>query len=98
MLLAIISSVFCMAMGAFMYTPRMRSYKTYRPTAFLFLFEGIWTLLDYIFRQIFPDNVFMQAIHCIGLTVLVIYFFICAFILGRKNEKSSPMKKSLKKK
>lgn len=98
MLLAIISSVFCIAMGAFMYTPRMRSYKTYRPTAFLFLFEGIWILLDYIFRQIFPDNVFMQAIHYIGLIILVIYFFICAFFVGRKNEKNPTSKKTAQKK
>ena len=98
MLLAIIGGIFCMTMGALMYTPKMRTNKLHRPVAFLFIFEGIWILADYIFRQIFPDNVFMQAIHCIGLTVLVIYFFICAFILGRKNEKSSPMKKSLKKK
>ena len=66
MLLAIIGGIFCMTMGALMYTPKMRTNKLHRPVAFLFIFEGIWILADYIFRQIFPDNVFMQAVHCIA--------------------------------
>ncbi len=98
MILALITGVVCIAAGTLMYTQKMRSFQFYRPTAFLFLFEGIWVLLDYIFRQIFPDNVFMQAIHCIGLTALGIYFMICGFFTGNKSEKKSTRRSLLKKK
>ena len=87
MLLAIIGGLVCIAMGALMYAPKMRTYKLYRPTSFLFIFEGVWILLDYIFRQIFPDNVFMQAIHCIGLTAISVYFLICAFFSSNNTDK-----------
>ncbi len=97
MLLAIIGGLVCIAMGALMYAPKMRNYKLYRPTSFLFIFEGIWILLDYIFRQIFPDNVFMQAIHCIGLTALAVYFLVCAFFSNKNPEHKNHEPKILKK-
>ena len=97
MLLAIIGGLVCIAMGALMYLPKMRNYKLYRPTSFLFIFEGVWILLDYIFRQIFPDNVFMQAIHCIGLTALAIYFFVCAFLSAGIPERKNIKKRSFRK-
>ena len=97
MLLAIIGGIFCMTMGALMYTPKMRTNKLHRPVAFLFIFEGIWILADYIFRQIFPDNVFMQAIHCIGLTALAIYFFVCAFLSAVIPERKNIKKRSFRK-
>ncbi|MDD6489198.1 MAG: hypothetical protein PUG48_05225 [Clostridia bacterium] len=93
MLLAIISAVVCLAIATMMYTPRMRSFRFYRPVAFLFLFEGIWVLADYIFRQISPDNVFMQIIHYVGLIVLGMYFLIKLFFSDRKKEKSIKEKK-----
>ena len=98
MLLAIIGGLVCIAMGALMYAPKMRNYKLYRPTSFLFIFEGIWILLDYIFRQIFPDNVFMQAVHCIGLTAIAIYFFISAFFSAKLPERKIIKKRSFSKK
>lgn len=98
MLLAIIGGIFCMTMGALMYTPKMRTNKLHRPVAFLFIFEGIWILADYIFRQIFPDNVFMQAVHCIGLTAVAIYFFVCAFFSVKMPERKIIKKRSFEKK
>ncbi len=92
MILAIIAGIVCLAVGTVMYTPRMRSFAFYRQTAFLFLFEGIWLLLDYIFRQALPDNVFMQAIHYIGLIVLGIYFVAGGMMSGKKLPKK-PLKK-----
>lgn len=92
MLLAIISAVVCFAIATIMYTPRMRSFQFYRPIAFLFLFEGIWVLLDYIFRQIMPDNVFMQMIHYVGLIALGAYFAIKLFISsGKKSKKKKDL-------
>lgn len=87
MLLAIISAVVCLAIATMMYTPRMRSFRFYRPVAFLFLFEGVWVLTDYIFKQTVPDNVFMQIVHYVGLIVLGLYFLIQLFVSGKKKEK-----------
>lgn len=87
MLLAIISAVVCLAIATMMYTPRMRSFRFYRPVALLFLFEGVWVLTDYIFKQAVPDNVFMQIIHYVGLIVLGLYFLIKLFVSDKKKEK-----------
>lgn len=87
MLLAIISAAVCLAIATMMYTPRMRNFRFYRPVALLFLFEGVWVLTDYIFKQAVPDNVFMQIIHYVGLIVLGLYFFIKLFFSDKKKEK-----------
>lgn len=92
MLLAIISAVVCLAIATMMYTPHMRSFRFYRPVAFFFLFEGVWVLADYIFRQTVPDNVFMQIIHYVGLIILGAYFLFKIFFSGKKKEKSSKEK------
>ncbi len=85
MLLAIISAVVCIIAATIMYTPRLRGFQHYRPVALAFIFEGIWIMLDYIFRQIMPDNVFMEMIHYIGLIVLGIYFVVSVFFLSGKK-------------
>lgn len=92
MLLAIISAVFCLAVATMMYTPKMRVFKFYRPVAFLFLFEGIWLLLDYIFNQVAPDNIFMMIIHYIGLIVIGIYFLAGILIEAREKAKNKKIK------
>ncbi len=93
MLLAIIAAVVCFIAATIMYTPKIRSFEYYRQIAFLFLFEGIWILLDYIFKQISPDNVFMQIIHYIGLIVLVLYFALKVFLSKSKKSKKTKDKK-----
>lgn len=92
MLLAIISAAVCLAIATMMYTPKMRNFQFYRPVAFLFLFEGIWVLLDYIFRQIVPDNIFMQTIHYVGLIVLGAYFVLKLFMSSDKKLKKKKNK------
>ncbi len=84
MILAIIAAVVCLVCATMMYTPKMRMFSFYKPFALLFLFEGIWLILDYIFRQIFPDNVFMQVINYIGLILIGIYFII-DYLLTKKK-------------
>lgn len=85
MLLAIISAAICLAAATMMYTPRMRGFQFYRPVGLIFLFEGVWVLADYIFRQIVPDNVFMMIIHYIGLAVLMLYL-ILKILFGSKEK------------
>ena len=85
MLLAIIAAVFCLVIATMMYTPKMRTFKFYRQVALLFLFEGVWLLMDYIFNQISPDNMFMMIIHYIGLIIIGVYFLLS--ILMESKEK-----------
>lgn len=85
MLLAVISAAVCLAVATMMYTPKMRTFRFYRPVALIFLFEGVWLLVDYIVRQISPDSTFTMVIHYIGLILLGAYF-ILKIIFG-PNEK-----------
>lgn len=87
MLLAIISAVACLAATTIMYSPKMRSFHYYRPIALFFLFEGIWIVTDYAFAQIMPENVFMQIIHYVGITAIVIYF-VLSILFGSEKKKS----------
>lgn len=87
MLLAIIAAAACLAATTIMYSPKMRSFRYYRPVAFLFLFEGIWILADYAFAQLFPGNVFMQIIHYIGILAIIVYFVICILLSSGKKIK-----------
>lgn len=86
MILAILAAIACLAVTAIMYSPRMRTFSCYRPVALFFLFEGIWILTDYAFRQLIPDNVFMDIIHYVGIIAAVIYFVVTIFIgVGKKK-------------
>lgn len=87
MVLAILAAAACLAVTTIMYSPRMRTFHYYRPVALFFLFEGIWIVMDYAFRQLIPDNVFMDLIHYIGILAVVIYFIIC-IVLGAGKKKA----------
>ena len=88
MFLAIIAAVFCLAAATLMYTPKMRTFRFYRPVALLLLFEGIWILFDYIFRQISPDSSFTMIIHYVGLIALGAYFMIRILLESKEKSKS----------
>ena len=88
MLLAIIAAVACLAVATLMYAPKMRSFRFYRPVALVFLFEGVWIMLDYIVRQIAPDSVFTMIVHYIGLIVFGIYFALRILFESNDNIKN----------
>ena len=94
MIFMMISAVICLACAAVMYTPRLRSFQFYRQIGLILLFEGIWQIGDFIFRQIFPDNVFMQMIHYIGFSLLGIYFIISVIVTKKQG---ASRKKQIKK-
>ncbi len=85
MLLAILAAAACLAATTIMYSPKMRSFRYYRPVAFLFLFEGIWIIADYVFAQLMPGNVFMQMIHYIGIIAIIIYLVISIIFNSNKR-------------
>ncbi len=96
MLLAVISAAVCLAVATMMYTPKMRTFRFYRPVAFIFLFEGIWLLADYIVRQISPDSTFMMVIHYVGLIVLGAFFILRILFESNENIKEKMIKKKKK--
>lgn len=87
MLLAIIAAAACLAATTIMYSPKMRSFRYYRPVAFLFLFEGLWIIADYAFAQLIPGNTFMQLIHYIGIVAVILYLVICILLNSGKRFK-----------
>ncbi len=95
MLLAILAAAACLVAATLMYTPKMRTFRFYRPVALIFLFEGVWLMLDYIVRQASPDSTFTMIIHYVGLIVFGIYFSLR--ILFESNDKiQSKLKKKKK--
>ncbi|HCA54323.1 MAG: hypothetical protein II735_04405 [Clostridia bacterium] len=95
MLLAIIAAVACLAVATLMYTPKMRTFRFYRPVALIFLFEGIWLLIDYIVQQIAPDSTVTMILHYVGLIIYGIYFILR--ILFESNDKIKDKIKAKKK-
>ena len=95
MLLAIIAAVACLAVATLMYTPKMRTFRFYRPVALIFLFEGIWLLIDYIVQQIAPDSTVTMILHYVGLIIYGIYFILR--ILFESNDKIKDKSKAKKK-
>ena len=95
MLLAIIAAVACLAVATLMYTPKMRAFRFYRPVALIFLFEGIWLLIDYIVQQIAPDSTVTMILHYVGLIIFGIYFILR--ILFESNDKIKDKIKAKKK-
>lgn len=93
LILVIISAAACLAATTIMYTPRMRSFRYYRPIAMFFLFEALWVIADYVFAQLSPGNVVLPIIHHIGIIALVL-FFILNIIFGpdKKTNNSSSNK------
>ena len=89
MLLAIIAAAACLAATTIMYSPKMRSFRYYRPVALFFLFEGIWILADYAFEQLFPGNVFMLIIHYVGIIAVILYLILSILFSSKKTKKSS---------
>ncbi|MBQ8133092.1 MAG: hypothetical protein IJ192_01570 [Clostridia bacterium] len=87
MLIAIITAAFCLVATTIMYSPRLRSFRYYRPVALFFLFEGIWIIVDYAVSQLVPGNTVMQLVHYIGIIVLVLYFVI-SILLNSGNKKT----------
>lgn len=85
MFFAIVSAAVCLAVATMMYTPKIREFRFYRPMAFIFLFEGIWIIVDYIMKQLIPDNTFMMLIHYLGLIILCIYFALSVFFTSKKK-------------
>ncbi len=85
MLLAIIAAAACLAATTIMYSPKLRSFRYYRPIALLFLFEGVWILADYAFAQLFPANVFMQVIHYVGILAVIIYLVLSILLHSRNR-------------
>ena len=95
MLLAIIAAVACLAVATLMYTPKMRTFRFYRPVALIFLFEGIWLQIDYIVQQIAPDSTVTMILHYVGLIIYGIYFILR--ILFESNDKIKDKIKAKKK-
>ncbi len=86
MWLTIISSVIFFALAVIMFTPQMRFFFLYRSFSFYFLFEGIFSIINFAVSEIWPESNFMHTVYLIGCIILGSYILICCYKhLGKKG-------------
>lgn len=93
MWLAIVAAVVCFAVAGMMFTAKLRTFKYYREVAIFFLFLGTWTMLDFIAKQIWPNNTFMSYVLYIGIIVCGGLLFFRLLFTSRKKIVDMPGKK-----
>lgn len=72
---AMISSIICFSLAIILSSPELRCNKSYQALSFYFLFKGTWTLFNFIFNKMWPENHFMDIVEYIGTSVFGGYLF-----------------------
>ena len=85
MYISIILSILFLAITTIFFTAELRKFPMYRSLSFFFLFEGFYTLIDFIVTEIWPNFRGMGVIHNIGCLILGIYVAITLYRY-KKNE------------
>lgn len=73
MWIAVILSILFLAITTIFFTEELRNFPMYRSLSFFFLFEGFYTLADFIITEVWPKFNGMSAIHNFGCLILGIY-------------------------
>ncbi len=73
MWLAVILSILFLAITTIFFTEELRNFPMYRSLSFFFLFEGFYTLADFIITEIWPKFKEMSTIHNVGCLILGLY-------------------------
>lgn len=63
MLFAIISSISCFIAAFMLFNQTLNNSFLSKLISFFFLFEGTWTLFNFIFHKIYPENQFMITVN-----------------------------------
>ncbi len=96
MWIALIASFICLLIAVLLFTPLFKKLPLYTPIALFFLFEGVWTLVNYLVLQLSPNDSAMQYIHYAGIIVFGGYLILCLFYsrpkANSKNETKTEKK------
>lgn len=79
MWISIILSIMFLAITTIFFTEELRDFPMYRSLAFFFLFEGFYTLIDFIVTEIWPQFKGMSMLHNLGCLILAIYVIMTLY-------------------
>ncbi len=85
MWVAIALSILFLAITTIFFTAELRGFPMYRSLAFFFLFEGFYTLIDFIVTEIWPNFKGMSLLHNAGCLIFGIYVVLTLFRYKKSN-------------
>ncbi|MFR1178453.1 MAG: hypothetical protein ACLSSW_01925 [Acutalibacteraceae bacterium] len=96
MWISIILSILFLAITTIFFTAELRQFPMYRSLSFFFLFEGFYTLADFIVTELWPNFRGMAAIHNVGCLILGIYVTITLYKYKKSKIKEINSEKEIK--
>lgn len=96
MWISIILSILFLAITTIFFTTELRQFPMYRSLSFFFLFEGFYTLIDFIVTEIWPNFRGMSAIHNVGCIILGTYVAITLYKYKKSKSNELNSKKENK--
>ncbi len=82
---AIALSILFLAITTIFFTAELRGFPMYRSLAFFFLFEGFYTLIDFIVAEIWPNFKGMSLLHNAGCLIFGLYVVLTLFRYKNNN-------------
>ena len=76
---AIALSILFLAITTIFFTTELRKFPMYRSLAFFFLFEGFYTLIDFIVIEIWPNFKGMSLFHNAGCLIFGVYVVLTLY-------------------
>ena len=86
MILTVITALICFTAGIICFSPYFRRVPLLRPLAFLIIFEGVSSVVSYIFSELYPTSGFPTYFNSIGTIIILIYFLFVMFMTRNKSK------------
>lgn len=96
MWISIILSILFLAITTIFFTAELRQFPMYRSLSFFFLFEGFYTLIDFIVTELWPNFKGMTDIHNVGCLILGAYVVLTLYKYKKNNSKEKISEKEIK--
>lgn len=96
MWISIILSILFLAITTIFFTAELRQFPMYRSLSFFFLFEGFYTLIDFIVTELWPNFKGMAVIHNVGCLILGTYVAMTLYKYKKNNDKEKNSEKENK--
>lgn len=96
MWISITLSILFLAITTILFTEELREFPMYRSLSFFFLFEGLYTLFDFIVTELWPNFSELFIIHNIGCLILGIYVVITLYKYKKSVTKETQMENEFK--
>lgn len=94
MWIPVILSILFLAITTIFFTEELRDFPMYRSLSFFFLFEGVYTLIEFIVIELWPNFNGMPVIHNVGSIILGTYVVIGLYRYKKNKERESSVKRA----